>query len=100
MPLCSFGNTDGNAYKTALNAPEQGRYFNNPNPPLDCWLIGCEKKKNLGLLMRYLTAIQPTTGIILLGTIANIRISIRISIRIRIMMRIRIWRGEDKDLET
>ena len=62
----------------------------NCNPPLDCWLIGCEKEKNLGLLTRYLTAIQPKTGIILLGTIADIKIMLRIRIRIRIMMRIRI----------
>ena len=47
-------------------------------------MIGCEKQKNLGLLTRYLTAIQPKTGIIKLGTIATIRIMIRIRIRINI----------------
>ena len=47
-------------------------------------MIGCEKQKNLGLLTRYLTTIQPKTGIIKLGTIATMRIMIRIRIGIRI----------------
>ena len=41
-------------------------------------------------MTRYLTAIQPKTGIIKLGTIATIRIMMRISIKIKIRIRIRI----------